>query len=101
MQNNPSIYILRDNIDDFPKREVCSPGDIVIMSTGDLLVWSGMSWLLAPGRYITVEELKEFVRYVSSGWPEDSAIFISDMSGLISDKRFLEKIAEICEKLPR
>lgn len=77
----PSIYILRKNTDPVPDRATCSPGDIVILASGDILVYTGSMWDLLPGRYVTVEELKEFVGYVSSGWPEEIGMAREDLAG--------------------
>jgi hypothetical protein len=77
----PSIYILRKNTDPLPDRATCSPGDIVILASGDILVYTGSMWDLLPGRYITVEQLKEFVGYVSRGWPGDAGMARDDLEG--------------------
>ena len=94
----PSIYILRKNSDTFPSREICSPGDMVILPSGDVLVFVGNMWDLLPGRYITVEELKEFVSYVSSGWPDSSEVVKEDLGGRIPDL-FLSRMKNTVEKL--
>lgn len=95
-KSNVSIYVLRRNLDQFPKRDSCNPGDTVILPSGDILIWSKKDWILLPGRFITVEELKEFVGYISSGWPDTSELFIQDMSSYISNKDFLTRASEIC-----
>lgn len=94
--NKISIYVLRKNLDQFPKRDSCSLGDTVILPSGDMLVWTNLNWFLLPSRFITVDELKEFIRYISSGWPETSELFLEDLAPLISNKDFLAKASEVC-----
>jgi hypothetical protein len=94
----PSIYVLRKGISDMPKREDCSRGDIVILLSGDILVCTGEAWDLLPGRYMEVEELKEFVSYVSSGWPDDPGVAIADMDKKIPPE-FLERMVITVRKL--
>lgn len=96
-----SVYILRRNSDPVPGREKCSPGDLVIMASGDVLAWSGAMWLLLPGRYLSVDELKEFVSYVATGWPDDSETFTADMAGVISHEDFVRRAAEACGKIEK
>ena len=79
----PAIYILRKNSDKIPDRDTCKPGDIVVLASGDILVYTGSMWDLLPGRYATVEQLKEFVGYVSSGWPDDPEIARADLDGKV------------------
>jgi len=81
-----------------PKREDCSRGDIVILLSGDILVSTGEAWDLLPGRYMEVEELKEFVSYVSSGWPDDPEVAIADMDKKIPPE-FLERMVVTVRKL--
>jgi hypothetical protein len=95
----PSIYILRKNTDPIPDRATCSPGDIVILASGDILVYTGTMWELLPGRYVTVEELKEFVGYVSSGWPKDVGMAREDLGGRVPGE-FLERMLVVVSKLP-
>lgn len=96
MRNSPSIYVLRRGVEGFPSRDNCSEGDVVILTSGDVLVWSELTWVLLPGRYLTVDELKEFIKYVASGWPEDPATFLSDLSELIGSKDFLTRASGLC-----
>jgi len=81
-----------------PKREDCSKGDIVILLSGDILVSTGEAWDLLPGRYMEVEELKEFVGYVSSGWPDDPEVARADMGKKIPPE-FLERMVVTVRKL--
>jgi len=81
-----------------PRREDCSEGDIVILTSGDILVCTVETWYLLPGRYMEVEELKEFVSYVSSGWPKDPETASIDLQGKVP-KDFLKKMLDLIEKL--
>lgn len=94
----PSIYILRKNTDKMPDRERCSPGDVVILPSADILVYTGSMWDLLPGRYISVEELKEFVGYVSSGWPDGTDTAREDLEGRVPDE-FLERMLVVVARL--
>lgn len=98
MVKSPSIYVLRKNSEDLPSRDSLTPGDIVIMPSGDVLVYANSMWDLLPGRYEDVEQLKEFVSYVASGWPEDSIVARADMEGKVSPK-FLNRMCETVDKL--
>jgi hypothetical protein len=91
-----SVYVLRKNLEEFPKGSSCNSGDVVILPSGDILAWSGFTWVLLPGRYLDINQLKEFVGYVSSGWPTDIDTLVKDLSKLIPDKRFLGKALEVC-----
>ena len=95
---SPSVYILRKNTDPVPDRATCSPGDIVILASGDILVYTGTMWDLLPGRYVTVEELKEFVGYVSSGWPSHVGMAREDLEGRLPPE-FLERMLVTVTKL--
>jgi hypothetical protein len=95
---SPSVYILRKNNDKIPDRDTCSPGDIVVLTSGDILVYTGSMWDLLPGRYATVEELKEFVGYVSSGWPDDPEIARADLEGRVPTD-FLDRMVGTVERL--
>jgi len=95
---SPSVYILRKNTDRVPDRKTCSPGDIVILASGDILVYTGTMWDLLPGRYVTVEELKEFVGYVSSGWPDDPETARADLTGRVPEL-FLDRMITTVLKL--
>ena len=94
----PSIYILRKNTDPIPNRQDLSPGDIIILPSGDVLVYTGTMLDLLPGRYISVDELKEFVSYVSSGWPDDSSTARADLEGRLPEQ-FLSRMLGTVEKL--
>lgn len=95
---SPSVYILRKNTDLVPDRATCSSGDIVILASGDILVYTGTMWDLLPGRYVTVEELKEFVGYVSSGWPDDPEMARADLEGRLPPD-FIERMLVTVTKL--
>ncbi len=94
----PSIFILRKNSDKIPDRDSCSPGDIVVLASGDILVYTGLMWDLLPGRYASVEELKEFVGYVSSGWPDDPEIARGDLESRVPPE-FLERMLATVSRL--
>ena len=94
----PSVYILRKNSDKIPDRDTCKPGDIVVLASGDILVFTGSMWDLLPGRYATVEQLKEFVGYVSSGWPDDPEIARADLDGKVPPD-FLSRMADTVARL--
>lgn len=100
MAGSPSIYVLRKNTDPMPPREDLSPGDFVILFCGDVLVFTGLMWDLLPGRYLDVDELKEFVTYVASGWPEDSGIARLDMEGKVPDF-FLDRMLLTVDNIQR
>lgn len=91
-----SVYILRNNTDKIP--DDCEVGDCVILPNGDVLVRTPTIWDLLPGSMISVEELKEFVSYVSSGWPDDPEIARADMDKKIPPV-FLERMVKTVEKL--
>jgi hypothetical protein len=61
-------------------------------------VYTGTMWDLLPGRYVTVEELKEFVGYVSSGWPGDVDMARDDLEGRLPPN-FLERMLTTVSKL--
>lgn len=94
----PSIYILRKNTDTIPDRQTCAAGDIVILPSGDVLVNVGLMWDLLPGRYVSVDELKEFVSYVSSGWPDDPGTARDDLDGRVPEL-FLDRMMGTVSKL--
>lgn len=51
----------------FPKER--DPGDVVMLSNGDVFTWSGGLWAMLGGRFIK-EEVKEWVlSYLKNGWP--------------------------------
>lgn len=93
-----SVYILRKNSDKIPDRDTCKPGDIVVLASGDILVYTGSMWDLLPGRYATVEQLKEFIGYVSSGWPDDVDTARGDLEGRLPPD-FLERMLVTVTKL--
>lgn len=94
----PSIYILRKNSDPLPSRDTCSLGDIVILPSGDVLVYVGNMWDLLPGRIISIDELKEFVSYISSGWPEDPDTAKADLDGRLPEQ-FLDRMLGTVAKI--
>jgi hypothetical protein len=100
MSNSPSIYIARKNKenDDMPERSSLSKGDIVILSSGDILVWSKNTWFLLPGRYLEMKELKKFVGYIGSGWPTNSSEVFRDLGDSLPEvflKRMEKVVAEM------
>ena len=68
------------------------------MHSGDIMVHDGQMWYLLPGRYLDMEQLKLFVRYVGSGWPSDPPMITEDLKELGND-RFLSEMVKVCEKL--
>ena len=94
----PSIYILRKNTDPIPARQDLSPGDVIILPSGDVLVYTGSMLDLLPGRYISIDELKEFVSYISSGWPDDPRDARADLEGRLPEQ-FLSRMLGTVEKL--
>ncbi len=94
----PNIYILRKQEDKIPMRQELSVGDIVILQSGDILVSLGDMWDLLPGRYLDIDELKEFILYVRSGWPDDLEMMESDLKDRIN-KGFLSRMSKTVEKL--
>jgi len=93
---SPSIYILRNSTDKIPTD--CEVGDCVILPNGDVLVKTQTIWNLLPGSLISIDELKEFVGYVSSGWPDDPDVARADMDKKIPPV-FLERMVETVKKL--
>ena len=93
---SPSVYILRNNTDKIPTE--CEVGDCVILPNGDVLVKTPTIWDLLPGSLISIEELKEFVGYVSSGWPDDPETARADMDGRVPPD-FLERMLVTVTKL--
>lgn len=100
MPTPPSIYVLRRSADPLPSRDSVAPGDVVILASGDVLVYTGSMWDLLPGRYVTVEELKEFVTYVASGWPEDPETARADMEGKMP-AQFLSRMVQTVERIQK
>jgi len=98
MTPSPAIYILRKSTDPIPEREKLSPGDVVVMSSGDVLVWTGAMLDLLPGRYASIDELKEFLSYVASGWPDDPETAKADLAGRVPEL-FLERMITTVSKL--
>lgn len=94
----PSIYLLRREEDEIPKRETLAVGDIVILKSGDILVCLDGMWDLLPGRYLEVEQLKEFILYIRSGWPSEVEVLKGDMAGRVSDQ-FLSRMIQTVERL--
>jgi hypothetical protein len=91
--SSPSVYVLRKPTDPIPEREKLSPGDVIVMASGDILVWTGSMLDLLPGRYASIEELKEFLSYVSSGWPDDPETARADLAGLVPEL-FLDRMLD-------
>jgi hypothetical protein len=87
----PSIYVLRKPTDPIPERDKLSPGDVIVMSSGDVLVWTGTMLNLLPGRYANIDELKEFLSYIASGWPDDPETARADLDGRVPEL-FLERM---------
>ena len=98
MMDRPSVYVLRRPSDPFPEDEKVSTGEFVIMHSGDVMVWDGAFWHLLPGRSLTVDELKEFLGYVGSGWPSDPADARDDLAGKLPEA-FLARMLTVCAKL--
>jgi hypothetical protein len=94
----PSIYILRKNTDPIPARQDLSPGDVIILPSGDVLVYTGSMLDLLPGRYVSIDELKEFVSYISSGWPDTPETAKADLEGRLPEQ-FLERMLGTVEKI--
>ena len=94
----PAVYVLRKPSDLFPDDSGLSPGDFVIMHSGDVNVWDGVFWHLLPGRFVTVEELKEFLAYAGSGWPTDPDDARNDLRGVLPDD-FLERMLKVCARI--
>jgi hypothetical protein len=93
---SPSIYILRNNTDKIPTD--CEIGDCVILPNGDVLVKTQTIWDLLPGSLISIDELKEFVGYVSSGWPDGPETARADMEGKVP-AQFLSRMVQAVERL--
>lgn len=98
MSTSPSIYVLRKDTDPVPSRDSVSSGDVVILASGDVLVYTGSMWDLLPGRYVSIDELKEFVTYVASGWPEDPDVARADMDGKVP-AQFLSRMIQTVERI--
>ena len=95
---SPSVYILRNNTDKIPTD--CEVGDCVILPNGDVLVKTPVMWDLLPGSLISIEELKEFVGYVSSGWPDDPETARADLEGWVPDN-FLNRMVLTVERIKK
>lgn len=93
---SPSIYILRNNTEKIPTD--CEVGDCVILPNGDVLVKTRTIWDLLPGSLISIDELKEFVGYVSSGWPDDPETARADMEGKVP-AQFLSRMVQTVERM--
>lgn len=96
--NRPSVYVLKKSTDPFPEDDKVSSGDFVILHSGDVTVWDGVFWHLLPGRSLTVDELKEFLGYVWSGWPSDPADAQADLAGRLPEP-FIARMLTVCAKL--
>jgi hypothetical protein len=99
ISRRPSIYVLRksENLE-MPKSSEMEPGDFVVMYTGDISVWDGVFWHLLPGRNLTVEEMKEFIGYVSSGWPGSVEEATEDLKEVLPE-HFLERMLGVCSSI--
>lgn len=69
-----------------------------MLPSGDVLVYTTSMWDLLPGRYISIEELKEFVSYISSGWPDTPDTAKADLEGRLPEL-FLSRMLGTVEKL--
>jgi hypothetical protein len=98
--DRPSVYVLRRPSDPFPEDKDVSAGDFVIMHSGDVAVWDGVFWHLLAGRSLTVDELKEFLGYVGSGWPSDPADAQADLAGKLPET-FLARMLTVCGKIQK
>jgi hypothetical protein len=98
--SRPSVYVLRKPSDPFPEDDKVVPGDFVIMHSGDVNVWDGVFWHLLPGRFISVDELKEFLGYVGSGWPTSQEDARSDLTDKLPEL-FLERMLKVCARLQK
>jgi hypothetical protein len=98
--SKPSFYILRKPSDPLPGDSDVSPGDVVVMHSGDICVWDGTFWDLLPGRFISVEDLKEFIGYVSSGWPGTPGEIKQDLGDKLPED-FLTRMEKVCAKLQK
>lgn len=96
----PSIWILRKPTDEFPDKSGCKDGDLIVLSSGDILVFIDQFWDLLPGRYLDTEELKEFISYVRGGWPESSEIVRDDLTGKLRGD-FVDRMCGTVEKINR
>lgn len=96
--NLPSIYLLRKASEPLPNHSDCEPGDVVVMHSGDIMVHNGQMWYLLPGRYLSPEQLKIFIRYIASGWPTDPSMVELDL-GELGDKRFVYEVGKVTSTL--
>lgn len=81
-----------------PERSSLSKGDIVILSSGDILVWSKNTWSLLPGRYLEMKELKEFIGYIGSGWPSTSTEVFKDLGDKLPEQ-FLKRMEKVVAEM--
>jgi hypothetical protein len=102
MSTIPTIFITRKGRerDDMPKSADLNKGDVVILSSGDILVWCNNTWKLLPGRFLKIEQLKYFIGYIGSGWPSGEEEIKSDLVDKVS-KRFIERVLPIVRDLNR
>ncbi len=91
-------------------------GDVVMLALGDIFCWDGQIWQLIGGRFLPAGMRDEFLKYISSGWPDaDSARFdLSTMFDLsvFTDygpydtvpadsklvKKFMSRVVEVAER---
>lgn len=69
-----------------------------MLPSGDVLVYTASMWDLLPGRYISIDELKEFVSYISSGWPDTPSDARADLEGRLPEQ-FLSRMLGTVEKI--
>jgi len=69
-----------------------------VLPSGDVLVYTASMWDLLPGRYISIDELKEFVSYISSGWPDTPSDARADLEGRLPEQ-FLSRMLGTVEKI--
>lgn len=95
----PSVYVVRKSENpEMPKSSDMNPGDFVVMYTGDISVWDGVFWHLLPGRNLSVEEMKEFISYVCSGWPGSTEEAKEDL-GEVLPEHFLNRMIGVCASI--
>jgi hypothetical protein len=65
------ITRLRGGNSQFPDEK--DLGDVVMLALGDVFCWDGGMWQLVGGRFLPKAMREEFLRYVSTGWPDPSS----------------------------
>jgi hypothetical protein len=96
----PAFYILRRPSEPLPAREKVAVGDVVVLHSGDIMVYDGEMWYLLPGRYLTSDQIKVFVGYVASGWPDQPDLIGQDLADL-GHERFLSEMTKVAERIVR